>query len=248
LNKLLVSIQNHDSKTNVNNTGLLAQLHALSRIGSRDFTLREAHLLIGALFFLIEILPVLIKVLMNLGPLSAYDIAAKASEEEFTEQAKARRIELRRMEEGKSRTRLNIEEDMRQREEALGKQANEHVASEMTGILDLALAEWSEQVHARLAGPSRNLPTQRKPADDPHVNGHAPVEADGSQPGALIDLGKSAASHHANSHNGASARASHAQTTVSPDQEDPDNTTATGTPAQVVRINSSTILPDVGSI
>jgi len=57
----------------------------------------------------------------------------------------------RRIEEGKSRTRINVEDDMRKREEGLGRQANEHVAAEMTNILDAALQEWSRQVRSTLS-------------------------------------------------------------------------------------------------
>src|SRR5262249_37181488 len=61
-------------------TGLLAQVRALSRVGDQDHTLRWAHLFVFLLFFLIEILPVSAKVLMNLGSPSAYDLAAGLKE------------------------------------------------------------------------------------------------------------------------------------------------------------------------
>jgi hypothetical protein len=41
---------------------------------------------------------------------------------------------------------------MRAKEEVLGKYANDHVAGEMTKILDLALQQWSNRVRTRLAG------------------------------------------------------------------------------------------------
>ena len=108
------------------------------------------------MFFLIEILPVTIKILLNLLPPSAYEIVAKAKDKEITDVVRTERVTNRRIEEGKSRTRINVEDDMRMREESLGRQANEHVAAEMTNILDAALQEWSRQVRSTLSANGNN--------------------------------------------------------------------------------------------
>ena len=52
---------------------------------------------------------------------------------------------------GKSEMRVKVEEDMRGHEEALGMRANEHVASKMQEILEIALQEWNDQVRAKLS-------------------------------------------------------------------------------------------------
>ena len=140
----------YGSKVNENDTGLLAQLQALSDASAKNPSLNAARLAVTALFFLIEILPVTVKLLLNLAPPTAYEIVAKLKDEEITDGARARRVEKRRIEERKSQARVNVEDDMRKREEDLGRQANKHVAAEMTKILDVALQDWSHQVHTTL--------------------------------------------------------------------------------------------------
>jgi hypothetical protein len=146
----------YGTKVNQADTGILAQLQALSEASARSPSLNAARLAVLAVFFLIEILPVTIKILLNLLPPSAYEIVAKAKDKEITDVVRTERVTNRRIEEGKSRTRINVEDDMRKREESLGRQANEHVAAEMTNILDAALQEWSRQVRSTLSANGNN--------------------------------------------------------------------------------------------
>src|SRR5215210_6096553 len=53
--------------------GILARLEALDRLGDRNGTLAVAQFMLALLFMCVEILPVLMKLLLNLGPPSAYD-------------------------------------------------------------------------------------------------------------------------------------------------------------------------------
>ncbi|MGR6965336.1 DUF4407 domain-containing protein [Geodermatophilus sp. URMC 61] len=59
--------------TNEDADGILARLEALDRLGDRNATLAAAQLMLSLLFMSIEILPVLMKLLLNFGPPSAYD-------------------------------------------------------------------------------------------------------------------------------------------------------------------------------
>ncbi len=59
--------------TNEDADGILIRLEALSRLSDRNATLGMAHLMLSLLFICIELLPVLMKVLLNFGPPSAYD-------------------------------------------------------------------------------------------------------------------------------------------------------------------------------
>ena len=59
--------------TNENNGGILIRLEALSRLSDKSATLGMAHTMLSLLFMCIELLPVLMKVLLNFGPPSAYD-------------------------------------------------------------------------------------------------------------------------------------------------------------------------------
>ncbi|MEQ6897889.1 DUF4407 domain-containing protein [Microbacterium sp. KR10-403] len=55
--------------------GLLSQISALDRLSQKEPTLAWAHWLIAALFFMIELLPVLVKVLTSYGDPSLYEKA-----------------------------------------------------------------------------------------------------------------------------------------------------------------------------
>ncbi|WP_438354425.1 DUF4407 domain-containing protein [Microbacterium sp. CJ88] len=60
---------------NAQAVGLLSQISALERLSQREPTLAWAHWLIAALFFMIELLPVLVKVLTSFGAPSLYEKA-----------------------------------------------------------------------------------------------------------------------------------------------------------------------------
>ena len=132
------------------NTGILAQLQDLSTAGAKDPILGVAQWIVTLLFFCIEILPVMVKVLLNIGPLSTYETLLKNEEDIITDRAKLTRVTRRRDAEREADKQIAIDEDMRQLEEDLGKKANKHVAEHMEAILDVALAEWSRQVQAKL--------------------------------------------------------------------------------------------------
>ena len=59
--------------TNKNDGGILIRLQALNRLSDTNATLQAAHWMLSLLFMCIELLPVLMKVLLNFGPPSAYD-------------------------------------------------------------------------------------------------------------------------------------------------------------------------------
>jgi hypothetical protein len=71
--------------TNDADKGILAQLQALQEVSAHSSSLEAARLAVLALFFVIEILPVTVKFLLNLGPASGYDRAARLKLEERIE-------------------------------------------------------------------------------------------------------------------------------------------------------------------
>ena len=155
------------------NTGILAQLQDLSTAGAKDPILGVAQWVVTLLFFCIEILPVMVKVLTNIGPLSTYETLLKNEEDIITDRAKLTRVTRRRDAEREADKQIAIDEDMRRLEEGLGKKANQHVAQHMEAILDVALAEWSRQVQAHLGvhlppstspGPAGSASGQGQPA------------------------------------------------------------------------------------
>lgn len=132
------------------NTGILAQLQDLSAAGAKNPMLSVAQWVVTLLFFCIEILPVMVKVLLNIGPLTTYETLLKNEEDMIKDRAKLTRVSRRRDAEREAEKQIAIDEHMRQLEEKLGKKTNEHVAQHMEAILDVALAEWSRQVQAKL--------------------------------------------------------------------------------------------------
>ena len=179
----IAGIKNSDQAATSNNTGLLAQLSALSAASSQNFGLQLARLTVLALFFIIEILPVSVKFLLNMGEPTAYAIAAQLKEEQIADSARIKSAESRQLEKRQSQaritaaeTRISIETDMRTREEELGKRANAHAARHLQEILDAALLEWSDQVRSRLPGAGG-------PATDVSVSGN------GSSPPPKAGLG-----------------------------------------------------------
>jgi hypothetical protein len=139
-------------KLNDANTGLLAQLQALSDASAASPSLEAARLAVLLLFFLIEILPVTVKFLLNIGPPSAYDVVAKLREDEIADAAHTRRVENRRIGESRSQTRVSVAADLQQKQADLGRHANTRIAGEMTKVLDACVQEWSRQTTARLPG------------------------------------------------------------------------------------------------
>ncbi|MFC4063079.1 DUF4407 domain-containing protein [Planomonospora corallina] len=137
-------------RTNTEADGLPAQIQALFSAGEKDGSLHWAHIMVFSLFFMIELLPVLVKLLLNFGPMSAYESFIKVREEALTKKFEADHDLDRTIAEGHAEVRKKIEEDMRRREEELGVQANAYVADEMRVILESALHEWGEQVRGKL--------------------------------------------------------------------------------------------------
>ena len=65
---------------NENNWGLLIRLHALDAVTSHDPTLNAARWVLFLLFVVIDCMPVMIKVMLNLGPENNYDRLLEAEE------------------------------------------------------------------------------------------------------------------------------------------------------------------------
>jgi hypothetical protein len=148
----IATAQANDQTTINQHTGTLAQLSALWSASAGNPVLLLAHLTVMALFFLIELLPVLVKFLLNLGPLDAYERVFKTEEEKISDQVRRERLIERRTADAASRAQITVAEDKSNREQALGIKANQFVADKMEDILNAALQQWSAQVTAVLNG------------------------------------------------------------------------------------------------
>jgi hypothetical protein len=163
--KVLQQISAQGTTDNRKGIGILTQMQALAALSRQSSTVEATHIAVGLLFFLIEILPVMVKILLSLCPETPYEAIARARDDTLMDQARIQRAEQRLRAEDESRARTNVEADMRRREEELGKRANEHVAREMTGIIDQQLRKWSLKVRGQLAGPAANgSPANGSPA------------------------------------------------------------------------------------
>jgi hypothetical protein len=152
-NKLAAQVAGNEASAQnavQNDNGILAQLQDLSEAGAQNPMLGVAQWVVTLLFFFIEILPVLVKVMLNIGPLSPYEKVLKSEEDIVADRAKLRRVTKRRDAERAAEKDIAVDEDMRKREEALGIRANKFVADHMEVILDAALAEWSRRAQAQL--------------------------------------------------------------------------------------------------
>jgi Domain of unknown function (DUF4407) len=76
--------------TNAGAMGMLSQITALERLSQREPVLAWAHWLIAALFFMIELLPVLVKVLTSYGDPSLYEKADALRRQVALDRVKAR--------------------------------------------------------------------------------------------------------------------------------------------------------------
>jgi hypothetical protein len=186
LGPVIQSVEAQDTQANQANTGILAQLQALSDASARDPALNGARLAVLAVFFLIEILPVTVKVLLCLAPPTPYDLVARARDEEAAAKARKDLAENRRIAEVESEARIGVATDMAARKEDLGKQANAHVAEEMRKILGKVLDKWSRDAQDEFAS-SAGTPPQNGSAPEsgnaPSANGSTPEGTGSTAPG-----------------------------------------------------------------
>ena len=173
INATLQSQANYGTKVNNGDNGLLAQIRALFAASSTDPALALVHLAVFLLFFMIEILPVTVKLLLSMDRNSAYESVARKNENKVIDAAKIERAEHRQIAEQKSQARLQVEADMRQKEIDLGKHANQYVETAMMKILDAALQHWGNQVTAQLTATGQ-LPAAQPPVNGSPANGSAP--------------------------------------------------------------------------
>jgi Domain of unknown function (DUF4407) len=155
----LAALTDSDASIQAQNTGLLARVEALDRLGDESAAARTAHLSVAGLLFMVELLPVLVKSLSLMGPPSQYDRISDLTDRRAVDNAARRRGGDRR----RQRREDAIEDDMIDREVALGRKANAHVAAEMETVLDAALEDWSDQVARSRNGGRSGIAPHRPP-------------------------------------------------------------------------------------
>jgi len=157
---------NTDNKSNKSDTGLLAQIQALNAASAKNPGLAAAHWIVTALFFVIELLPVVIKCLLLIGPETAYERIVAIRGDAAVEQAGRRTVTEMQIVDVEGRSSLDIAEaearsraDMRRRrllaEETIaeGKARVDENAEEDMRIRDEASRK---EFNERIAAESKN--------------------------------------------------------------------------------------------
>jgi hypothetical protein len=127
--------------------GILAQLTALSQASSANPTLRTAAALLSMLFFLMGVLPVLVKLLLNLGPLTAYEQVLKAEDDLLADRLRLDTVLKRRQMEREAEQAAFTASGFRRRDP---EDSARYVRGKMADILDIAFEQWNSQVRTVL--------------------------------------------------------------------------------------------------
>lgn len=136
---------------NAQAVGLLSQITGLNRLAAKEPTIWWAHLLIAALFFMIELLPVLVKVLTSWGDPSLYEKT----------RAIRKQVELDRVSAEGFRDRAAIVA------ESAGGAPAAHVGAAAAGMSDAAASDPADRDRSLAAGPPTEPVTRadlREPA------------------------------------------------------------------------------------
>lgn len=159
------------NETALNDTGLLARLVALERLGQNNVWARLAHLLVAGLLFMIELLPVSIKTLTLLGPPTLYDTVDELDSKQVVEDVSVHRNTHRRR-------RKAIDDDMFDREVKIARQVNDEVEKVVRKIAIKRVQDWgreAEELADRFAQQSQQ--PDGDPRGDPDggaASGHVP--------------------------------------------------------------------------
>jgi hypothetical protein len=131
-------------------SGLLAQSQALSRLAARSTTVAVAEWAVFLFFLLLEVSPIIAQLIVSQSA-TAYGKLAENRDSLLIDRVKLMRAESRLLAERESQTRIDIAEDMRQRELERSSRANEYVANALQEVLDRALDDWRQRAEAALA-------------------------------------------------------------------------------------------------
>ncbi len=138
-----------------NSAGLLSRLSALFRLGEANALLNVAHIMIAALFVCIELLPVIVKVLSNLGTPTAYDRMLDVREDGEVAGGAVWAAERARAIEAEASVQVAVAEDRAAHQVEFGKRINAAVLEQQEAVISRALEVWGgyagERAAARMA-------------------------------------------------------------------------------------------------
>jgi len=114
-----LTLQTGDVTSSISqNTGLLTRLKALGDVTTGDSTLTSARFLLFALFVVIDLMPVMIKMMLNLGPENSYDKMLAAEENRQLKAAAVRRAARLSVEEAETAAWERVRQEKLRRWEA----------------------------------------------------------------------------------------------------------------------------------
>jgi hypothetical protein len=122
---------NSSNQEAADDTGLLARLVALSHLGDHNGWARAAHLLVAALLFMLELLPVAVKSLSIFGPPSAYDQIDEIDTKEVVRAAGRQEY---------------IDKDMEKRKKRIVEAVHDEVEVVMREIASNQIDAWKQKV------------------------------------------------------------------------------------------------------
>jgi hypothetical protein len=172
-----------------NSAGLLSRLEALFRLGEANPLLNVAHIMIALLFICIELLPVIVKTLANLGGPTAYDRLVDVREDGEVSGGSvwaSKRAEAIEVEAG---VQVSVAEDRAERQVEFGRRVNQAVLEQQELVISRALEVWGryagERAEARMGEWERSLEASEG------AGGSSAAGAGAGAPGAL-DAGAAA--------------------------------------------------------
>jgi hypothetical protein len=132
-----------------NSAGLLSRLDALFRLGETNALLNFAHIMIALLFICIELLPVIVKVLGNLGGQTAYDRILDVREDGEVSGGAIWAAERSRAIAAEASVQVAVAEDRAARQVKHGKRVNKAVLAQQEAVISRALETWGGYAGAR---------------------------------------------------------------------------------------------------
>lgn len=132
-----------------NSAGLLSRLDALFRLGETNALLNFAHIMIALLFICIELLPVIVKVLGNLGGQTAYDRILDVREDGEVSGGEIWAAERTRAIAAEASVQVSVAEDRAERQVEFGKRVNQTVLEQQEAVITRALETWAGYAAAR---------------------------------------------------------------------------------------------------
>jgi len=153
LREQIASAQDTSYQLEQANQGIIARLKALNDLTGGDATVATARYAVALVFMLIEILPVLFKLLGNLGKPTAYDELATEMEGAELEAATAEINAKRAWEKLRTDAQLEAEKDRIDKQQQAILKINEVVVSHQVEVIDAALEHWTS--HAKSTASER---------------------------------------------------------------------------------------------